>query len=260
MRTKRYHTLALVSVLLISFSESFALPSKDLARARAKWIKYVNKKPQKLEKLYLKQALMVLPEENIFGQLPISQFVEEKQNFFVSMATTQSDKLYEHSERKVLDTGKIYRADIVENVTDSLFYAIAWRKVGGDWLRELDIILPFTSEKVSATYELDSLRTLWINYANSRDPDMMIKTLYYRDAVYLNGSEMSKGHAAMTKRFDFMRNPAFSINLEVQDICSVDEQMVVDIGHWITGEYVGYYLIVWKKELDDWKIFLYFNF
>lgn len=259
MRTKLYVTFGLTFVLLVSASLSLTLPSKDLDRARSKWIKYMMKKSKKVAKLYLKQALMLASQEKVFGQMPIENFAQNS-TLFASMSTTTSDKLYEHSDRKVLDIGKIYRKDINESLVDSLFYAIAWRRVGDDWLRELDIILPFSSEKASAASKLDSLRALWVNYANGHDPETMIKTLYKQDAVYLSGSEKSGGHESITRRFEFMRNPAFSIDLEVQDIYSVDERTIVDIGHWVTNEYVGYYLIVWKEEDRDWKIFLYFNF
>ena len=203
---------------------------------------------------------MVTQEGSVFGQMPIKQLVAEKRSLFKKLSTTQSTKLFEHSDRKVLDFGKIFILNNKRVVTDSLHYVIAWRLIGDRWLREVDIILP-TLDMVDENQDIAQMRSEWVKYANGDDPESMVNELFLNDAMYLNNSELSKGHPAITKRLDFIKNPAFHINLKGEDLLVVDDETVIDIGNWITNEYIGYYLIIWEKdESGDWKISLYFNF
>ena len=260
MSTKQRITMAVCLVFILSMDVSMAQISKDLRRARNKWVHRINRNSKSLERLYLKQSLMILSDEVVFGQMPILQLVAEKRDLFERFSDTKSIRLYEHSDRKVLDVGTIYVEDDQKNIVDSLHYYTAWRKIGDDWLREVDIILPI-AKTAPVSGQIDALRSAWVKFANGDNPDKLVNNLFTYDAMYLNNSELSRGQEDIMKRLAFMKDPAFHINLSNKETFAAGENTVADIGNWITNEFVGYYLILWKFENeDDWKIYLYFNF
>jgi len=246
--------------LLIIFCQlSFADVSRDLIRPRVKWIRRMDNL-KKIPDLYLKQAVMITEEDMVVGQEPIKNYVATHQNLFTSFSSTKSIKIFQHSEHKVLDLGYIVIENEKRNPLDSMLYVIAWRNVGGDWLRELDMIFPADHVRPMDD-EFASLRSKWVQYANSGDPQTMASTLFRNDAVYVNNAEISRGQEDITKRFEFMKNSAFHIDLKSEYIMRVDDVRAIDIGNWITADFVGYYLIFWNKDSDgEWKISLYFNF
>ena len=260
MRTTLKLILTTIFIIALSSQLVFAQTTKELERARAKWVHYVNKGSKRVEKLYVKQSLLYSQEKDVFGKTAIKQHILQQKEFFSHIKSVESYKLFEHSERKVLDIGTIKISGTDTSVVDSLHYVIAWRKVGNDWLREMDVFLP-TAKTPADVKTLDSLRAEWIRYANMKISHALASALFTHSGLYLNNSELSKGQAAITKRFEFIKNPGFNINLKAEKILPVDDETVVDIGNWITTAYVGYYLIIWKKETNgDWKISLYFNF
>jgi len=258
---KIFKCALLVSLFVIFCSDiSTAQVSKELQRAHKKWLHRVNKNSKRLDRLYLKQSLLITQDETVFGQMPIMQLVAQKREFYKSLSSSHSIKLFEHSDRKVLDIGNIFMEDENDMIIDTLFYVIAWRRVGDDWFHEVDIIFP--ADKIATGGgELNRPRSAWIQYANSDQVELLANGLFLPDGMYLNNSELSKGHPAIARRLEFMKNPNFHINLETKELYAVEKKTVIDIGNWITNEFVGYYLIIWKKdENDSWKIFLYFNF
>lgn len=260
--TRKINLLCMLCFSLLFVAENLlAQPDRELERPWKKWIHHVTKSPKKLDRLYLKQALLVTQEESVFGQMPIEKFVSQNRNLFSNLSSNESTRIFEHSDRKVLDIGYIRIEDEHQIVIDSVHYVVAWRRVGSDWLRELDVILPVGDDDPHVGSKLDQLRSTWVGYANSPNYATLVDSLFHHDAMYLNNSQMSKGHQAITQRFDFMKSPNFHINLKKQNVLPVDDSTVIDIGNWITNEFVGYYLILWQKtENGEWKILLYFNF
>jgi hypothetical protein len=253
-------TVFTLLLLLTSTTITTAQTAKDFAKMRAKWIYTVSKKVKKLPPLYLKQAMMVKPDENIFGQDAIRMYVADHPREFKKYSSSESLQLFKHSDRKVLDVGYLNIEDDLKNVVDRKLYVVAWRKIDDTWLRELDIILPSDNAQFGDD-ELADVRSTWVKYANGNDPAAMVSTLFLPDAVYLNNSQASTGHLAITGRLDFIKNPAFSINLKNEKFIKVDDSTAIDIGNWLTSEFVGYYLILWKvDEAGEWKISLYFNY
>ncbi|MBN1560328.1 hypothetical protein JW998_08760 [candidate division KSB1 bacterium] len=259
MITKRRAVLLAFLCLFFSMEAATASVAKDVGRMRNKWLHRVNKSSKNLAKLYLKQPLLITREEAAFGQMPVVQLIEQRRDLFQGVASAKSRELFEHSDRKVLDCGVLYIENDQDQIIDSLHYVTAWRMIGDDWLREVDIILPMTKTAVGA--QVDARRAAWVKYANGDDPESMVKDLFLHEAMYLNNSEMSKGHADIAKRLAFIVNSTFHINLAAKQVYAVDDRTIIDIGNWITNEFVGYYLILWQKdEHEEWKIYLYFNF
>ncbi|MBN1465200.1 hypothetical protein JXA02_05520 [candidate division KSB1 bacterium] len=260
MITKRRAVLLVFFCLLFFMNAATASVAKDVGRMRNKWLSRVNKNSKSLERLYLKQALLITREEVAFGQQQVVQLIGQRRDLFDGLSSAKSRNLFEHSDRKILDVGALYIEDDQDNITDSLHYVTAWRKVGDDWLREVDIILPMVKTDAVGD-DIGPRRAAWVKYANGDDPESMATELFLHDAMYLNNSEMSKGYAEIAKRLSFIVNSTFHINLTEKQVYGVDDRTIIDIGNWITAEFVGYYLILWQKdEHDVWKIYLYFNF
>ncbi len=260
MQLKRFITITALIAFIVLPVASFSQTPKEFSKLRTKWLYRVKKDTKKLPLLYLKQAMLVRPDQHVFGQDAIRLFVEDNPGLFAGYNGTESLHLFEHSDRKVLDIGYLLHQDARKKVLDRLLYVVAWRKIDDIWLRELDIFLPAeTAEFVPD--DMAETRAEWINLANGRDPHALAESIFLHDAVYLNNSEASTGHAAIAQRFDFIRNPAFSINLKNEKLCRLDDTTAIDIGNWKTDDFVGYYLILWKKdEAGEWKISLYFNY
>ncbi len=258
MRLKLSVLFICLFVFLVNES-SVAKLSKELEKMQAKWVNRVNKNAKSLTRLYLKQAVLITADDMVIGQGPIRRYVADNRRLYTQLESAKQQKLYEHSENKIIDLGTLFlEQDKV--VTDSMRYVVAWRKVGDDWLRELEVILPVGTDH-SLDSDLNTLRSSWVKYANSSNPDAMLKALFLYDAAYLNNSETSRGYAEIAERFDFMKSPAFHINLKALHVEKVNESTVIDIGNWLTSEFVGYYFILWKKDDNQsWKISLYFNF
>lgn len=248
-----------VFMFMLIANVSHAQAPKDFEKARSKWLHRTSKDAKKLPRLYLKQALMLHDDEVIRGQEAIRLYVADHQNAFVPFTSSESQLLFIHSDRKVLDVGFLNVEDERKKIVDQSSYVFAWRKVDDTWYHELDII--FSDKGQTVADECAAERSTWIKYANGNDRAVMVNSLFLDDAIYLNNAEASIGQAAIADRFDFIKNPNFQINLKNEKFIKIDDSTAVDIGNWLTGDFVGYYLILWKKDAAGaWKIFLYFNF
>ena len=56
-----------------------------------------------------------------------------------------------------------------------------------------------------------------------------------------------------------MSNESYKIKLEALKVLQVNNKIVFDIGTFTSGG-KGLYTLIWKKEDDDWKLLLDFNF
>ncbi len=261
MSFKRLTALSVFFFLvLLLLSSALAQTAKEFDKVRHRWIYLVSKKAKKLPSLYLKQAVMINQDETIYGQEAIRRHVMENPQDFSRFSSSEMLQLFLHNDRKVLDVGYLNIQDDEDNVLQRKLYVFAWRKIDNSWLRELDIIMP--SEQVQyVDDELAAARSMWVKYANGNDPAAMASALFVNDAVYLNNSEASTGHADIARRFDFIKNPAFQINLKNEKFVKIDDSTAIDIGNWLTRDFVGYYLIIWTLDEDsEWKISFYFNF
>ncbi|MTI88965.1 MAG: nuclear transport factor 2 family protein [Balneolaceae bacterium] len=167
-----------------------------------------------------------------------------------------------HDNRRYLTTGMLN----VEN--DSYMLLSGWWFTENGWKKEVDVILLMDSDKeVSSTQDslLKIERRRWVRLANQHKPEAHMDTSYTPDAVYQGSGKTSAGRDEIARRYAYMGNPNYQVDLEKQQLWYVSEDKVLETGRYYTGAERkgtgGIYVIIWEwQDEGNWQIAFDFNF
>ncbi len=166
------------------------------------------------------------------------------------------------SSSLIFESDAVYKDDIVYkietfelgNETRQIHFLIEQR-TGDQRKRKLE----FIANKKSIDLDLsiiDQRRAEWIEYCNSHDAEGLVKNLYTENAVYYNHRPVIIGHEALTRTYQYMNSPRYSLNLIPLHVEVVNDSIIYEIGQ-CEGSYNGKYMLVWQKAEDGtWSILM----
>ncbi|MBD3617551.1 MAG: nuclear transport factor 2 family protein [Gracilimonas sp.] len=172
-------------------------------------------------------------------------------------------RVFRHADDRYLSAGNL--------ITDKnqLVLLTGWRNVGGNWKKEIDILLtqksPSSQVDEKRINALDTEREKWVTLANQHNPEAHIEVSYTEDATYFGNGRKSAGRAEIADRYSYMENPNYEVDLENEQLWNISEGQVLEVGRYFTGSVRsgdgGIYVILWEKQSNgSWQIALDFNF
>ncbi|MEL6256674.1 MAG: nuclear transport factor 2 family protein [Bacteroidota bacterium] len=163
--------------------------------------------------------------------------------------------LISHQQNNYFEMG-IYKAN-----NGNYASIVGWKKLGGKWLREIQILYPLEKGSGAPLAQMIiSYAETWMKYSNAHDHAQLIEQVYSPKAVYVNGGRVDAGRKEIIDRYAYMSNPNWQIKLVPLKQLEVKDDIIFEIGRYeSTG--VGHYVIVWEKqESGKWQACLDFNF
>lgn len=103
--------------------------------------------------------------------------------------------------------------------------------------------------------EIEQRRKEWMNTCNNHQVEELIYNFYTNPPYYYNHKPMIMNQEDLIEQYAYMTAPDYSLTLSTLFIEAVNERLVFEIGK-CSGSYNGKYVIVWKKEGEDWKVHL----
>lgn len=189
-------------------------------------------------------------------------YEKERTDINLKFAGYEHIRSFEHNESRYGTVGFLSR----ENQSFILF--TGWRYVEDEWKKEIDIIL-IRSIQEEIGDEIDaalySERREWVELANQHNPLAHVRESYTEDAVYFGYGMRSDGHEDIAKRYNYMENTDYQVDLEKRQLTKISDYLVLEVGRYFTGGERkgkgGLYTILWERQNDDeWEITLDFNF
>lgn len=244
---------------LLTFISLQACAQPDFSSIQSDWISSVNK-GESPEQLLFPRGYLLYVDGNVIraGEQSSADdlWIDGK------LADYQQIRQFEHDEFRFLTLGDVL-LDQNEHVL-----VTGWRKTETGWTKEIDLLLPQTSDSgisESVNRQLVKEREEWVELANQHEPAIHIRTSYTKDAVYFSNGEQSDGHSGITERYAYMKNPNYVVDLEASYLRQISDTRVLEVGRYFTGKERrgsgGIYVILWQKQsTDDWKIGVDFNF
>jgi len=207
----------------------------------------------------------------------LSKYYWNKPTLFLSNEIyTGADQIQEQLEHLIKTEGKIKSTETKgtvlqkENNYFSLGYyvfekaqygfIIGWKKVGEDWLKEIEILFQKDKESTVDVAEIDAARKKWVDLSNAHNHETLIKEVYTPDGIYVNQGKVDKGTDQIIERYAYMSNPNWKIQLYPKELLQVQADIFYEIGEYVSNG-KGHYVIIWEKqENGEWQACLDFNF
>lgn len=138
-------------------------------------------------------------------------------------------------------------------------YVVAWKRNGEDWQRELQILYPAQEEVSIDLSQIDQARRQWQELSNAHDHMQLVAELY-AEGYYFNQGRLFEGVDQIGEVYSYMSRPNWQIRLVPISVMPVQEDIVYELGQYISSG-TGHYVIVWEKGDDgNWRVRLDFNF
>lgn len=165
-----------------------------------------------------------------------------------------SFSLYKHDSANYFEVGRFERDDGIP-----IFFLIGWQYINGNWIRELDLFIDNTVTQCSDIGGVEVARNKWMKLANEHNPENLVNNSYTYNAIYFSNGKLTMVDQ-LAKRYKYMSNQDWKIELEAYDVMVVQEGLILEIGEY-RAKSKGLYLIIWQKqENKKWKVLLDFNF
>lgn len=162
-----------------------------------------------------------------------------------------------HDSSNYFDVGYYQTQDSIE---EKIFYVIAWKKEGGQWCKELEVLYPANIKTKIATETIDLARKNWEILSNQHQPDTLIEQLYTTNAFYLNDGYIYKGRKSIQAKYAYMLKEHWHIRLGTIQTFQVNDNLFYDVGQYVSSG-KGHYFILWQLQPDGvWRVLLDFNF
>lgn len=143
-------------------------------------------------------------------------------------------------------------------IDGSAYYSIiGWRNADG-WHKEFEAIYPAKFNIKNETPLVDPLRLQWQTFSNQHRPDLIAKKVFSGEGNYLNRGIHSRG-MEIAEAYAYMNDESYTIKLEPVTVHQVNEHTIFEIGIYDVGG-KDVYALIWRKEGDDWKLLMDFNF
>jgi len=131
---------------------------------------------------------------------------------------------------------------------------IHWITVEDKLKREYEILAKKDKSDIYPE-ELDLKRNLFGQIVSTtHDVNKMITTLYENNPYYYNRGRLITTAESLIAEYSYMSNSAFEIFLTRNITHPVNTACVFEIGDWKSGANTGKYVLIWKRDQNDWKI------
>lgn len=189
--------------------------------------------------------------------------IQQQWAHYEMVDTFQHGGVVEHDAQHFLEWG-VYFSRGTHNSRDTtkpmLKSMIAWKKVAGNWKKELEVIYPVTVAIPEGLDSLAAARNQWLQLANAHQPAQLVADIYQPNAIYLNDGYAYTDRAAIAEKYAYMTSEKWSIALKSWFQSVVQADIYYDLGRYYTqGQ--GHYCFVWQRTAaDNWQLILDFNF
>lgn len=139
-------------------------------------------------------------------------------------------------------------------------YFTAWKSTGGKYAKEYEIISKVSVNSQNIDPGIERARKDWMTYSNLHSPEDLTNKVYTKDAVYFNNGEISEGRGSISRRYSYMENTSWRIELTALFQFRTSELQVFEMGKYVSnGE--GLYFLIWEKQPDgSWSAVFDLNF
>lgn len=248
---KQIYLHFLCFLLLLSFQD---LVSQTMADKQQKAWKLSANKGEDLSKFYWSNPTLFLSNEIYTGKDHLQEQLGHliKTEGKITSIETKSTVL--HRQNNFFEIG--------EYVFEKAQYGfiVGWKKVGEDWMKEIEILFKKDTESAVDVAEIDAARKKWVDLSNAHDHGALIREVYTPDGIYVNQGKVDKGTDQIIERYAYMSNPTWKIQLYPKELMAVQQGIFYEIGEYVSNG-KGHYVIIWEKqENGEWQACLDFNF
>lgn len=183
--------------------------------------------------------------------------IDQKLQNLPIIDTVYSIAIVKHDSSNYFDIGYYEPKDSLES---KIAYAIAWKKEGGRWAKELEVLYPVTRHQDMHVKAVGKAREDWEYWSNQHYPDSLVIELYRQNAFYLNDGYIYRGRRAIEDKYAYMLSENWHIRLSTIQTMPIGDSLCYDIGQYVSDGR-GHYFLLWQLEEDRvWRVLLDFNF
>jgi ketosteroid isomerase-like protein len=169
------------------------------------------------------------------------------------------------SNNKVKEIQKVYREVLGDFFYEIGYYVLAdkkyvymckWNKEMTDdgfvWKKEYEAISEKNTD-VDALPEIKKTQGKMIQVSAKKDNAKTVAAMYMEDACYYTRGGLYQGHREITEKL--YPNLQF-LGLETKAAIQPKNDMIYEIGMYTIDVSSGFYTLIWRKEKNEWKIYL----
>lgn len=242
--------------LLLGFSLLFMVLSLNAQNTissdqiQTAWLKAFNN-GEELSAFYDDQSGILLKNKLFAGQQKITS------QFKLWREAIKGDLIYEKVETFQLRDQQKFEIGKYSSKKHTYYTVIGWRK-GETWNKAFETIYKNKKVKKDELAEVDNGRQAWEDASNAHDLNKLVGEVCMPNGYYFNRGRTFVGEE-IKEAYSYMNNPNWKIKLTNLTQIQVNKYTVFDIGKFNSGG-EGLYVLIWRKEKDNWKVLLDFNF
>lgn len=232
--------------------QSAVLPTECEA-ANHIWQRLLNEQPQHIPTHYTEDAITLTGKGR---QLTTAR---ERQAYLAPLLSSQQTiKSIEPIFCELANPNAAIRYDISRLKPASgpdYIQLVIWRKANGQYLRELDFLVPLVPGRTDLT-ALDQARDKWIELCNEHDAAVLVEQLYEPEALYYNHRPVITGREQIAETYSYMNDEEYSLHLDPLVVQPVRQDLVLEVGQ-CSGSYGGKYVLIWRRNAEgQWQIWM----
>lgn len=249
------HSLEFLPLILIfSLTQTIIgqqIENESTKEVQSKWLKAI-RESQSLENFYSQDSGIMIDDELFLGLSEINKSISTLIMRKAQLKSYQITKVYQLRNYQKFVLG-VYET---ENGL-SLSSIIGW-KYKNNWTKEFEVIYTNSACSINNKKLIDNARENWEKHSNSHRPDLIVEKIFSKEGKYYTRGNLFIGKEIIDG-YSYMANESYKINLESLKLLQVNCNIVYDIGTFEVGG-KGLYILIWKKESEEWKLLLDFNF
>lgn len=215
------------------------------------WVEALNSNHQMLKQFYSANSGLMY-KDTLYTE--IDQILESLTALSIGMGAVSYETIETFQLRKTqkFEFGRYITIDGSAHYT-----IIGWRD-DGRWNKEFEVIYPAKFNIKDETTLVDFPRDQWQKYSNEHRPDLIVEKVFSDNSNYFNRGMHSRG-MEIADAYSYMKADSYSIRLEPVAVHQINEHAIFEIGIFHVGGR-GLYTLIWKKEGEEWKLLMDFNF
>lgn len=250
MRLLFFSSIGLLLLTGCFMSVSAKNLDEELNTQNRKWIEALNNHGS-FHGLYTPN-LLFFPGKEVFQTGQDSAAAYYKNLNKANITFTEANVTY-----RVRQNNTIYELGLLGTTTEERYvYLTVWQHFEDEWIRELQAITELTVENQEYT-AIDRAREMWVNLSNAHSTQDLVNKMYTTDCIYYNQGKVYRGLSEVTRVYEYMNYPTYSIQLTKLAGLMVQPDLAYEIGHYESNGFAGSYIIIWSKQPDgEWKVML----
>ncbi|MFW5850977.1 MAG: hypothetical protein ACOCWB_02020 [Bacteroidota bacterium] len=261
MKKSLFIFLVLLTPVILSSNDVLLQKTQFLvSSSHDKWKKMFNEDTPSIHSLYSEHAVVIVEDTIYVGTEEIKdlyKILKSKWNII--------DSMYSNYE-KIDFISPFVKYEIGSFITsngDYYNHLTIWDTQNGSEKRELEII--YKQSEISDSKDIvKKQRENWVHEANKHDVEAFLRAVYSDNSLYYWNSinKLYSGISEIKEAYSYMADTNWSItSLQPLYIKQVNDSLIYEIGKYLSGDYVGCYALVWKKNKNnEWNIYLDSNY